>query len=274
MPMFERFDYSGTTPTLYDGADMVSPTDRRRMMPLVRISANRFLSHDQTGAHTVLAADHNHLWIMHSENEDSGERYFSIAGNSLNQGYDYNKLVVTTGLRLPHRVRFANGNPAGRKRGQLIHNNFHLWLAAPGTIWELDATVGSPALGYGAKRNAGNGSLIGGPGVLRDDRSGLAALHALSWAWYGPGTDRRSANWSLRACGMLPSFEAVDGLTDAPKVEDATSMPYPTMGKLVNTLGANGEFHVVNTPITRIAYDHVAGLTSWSSEWSELETEQ
>jgi hypothetical protein len=275
LPMFERFSYIGTTPALYDATDIISPSDRRRMMVLVRISANRYLTVDQTGARVSVAADRNHLWIMHSEDEDAGTRYFGITSDStLSAGYDYNKIVVTAGLRLPHRVRFASGDPASTRRGQIIHNNFHLWLAAPGTIWEIDATVGNSSTGYGAKRNAGNGSLAGGPGVLRDDRAALAAIHHLTYAWYGGDTDRRSASWSIRACGMLPSFSAIEEITDAPRASDAATILYPTLGQLVNTLGANGEYHIINTPITNIEYDHKTGVTTWTSEWSELETER
>jgi hypothetical protein len=275
LPMFERYDYTGTTPTLYDGDDVVSPTDRRRLMILVRLSANRYLTVDQTGAHVSVASDKNHLWLTHAEDEDAGTRYFSkTSDGTLDAGYDYNKLVVTTGLQLPHRVRMASGDPTSLKRGEIIHSNMHLWLAAPGTIWEIDATVGDPSAGYAAKRRAGNGSLIGGPGVLRDDRGALAAIHSLTWAWYGTDTDRRSASWSLRACGFLPSFTAVEEITDVPTSDDATDILYPNLGQVVNTLGANGEYHIINTPITRIAYDHKSGITTWSSEWSELERER
>lgn len=275
LPMFERYDYTNTVPTLYDTTDTLAPNNRRRMIPLVRIDDDRYLTHDQTGAHTTLAADKSHVWVIHSDDEEHPSRFFSdTSDDTLGATYDYNQIVLSVGMRLPHRVRFASGDSTGRKRAQIIHDNFHLWLAAPGTIWELDPTIGDESEGYGVKRNAGNGSFIGGPGILRDDRAGLAALHALSFAWYGPGTDRRSSAWALRCCGFAPSFQAVPEITDNPTADNVTTINYPTLGQLVNLLSANGESHIINTPITRIAYDHKSGITSWSTEWSELETER
>ncbi len=67
----------------------------------------------------------------------------------------------------------------------------------------------------------------------------------------------------MRDCGFLTTYALAD---------DATGT-FPTLGKVVSTISANGEKHNVFCPITRVAYDNLTGVTSWSTEWSELEYE-
>lgn len=285
LPLFEGYDYTTATPTRYDAAAYdQNAQSRRRMMLLVRKSADRYLTSEQTTARVALECDGQDLWISHSEDQGSTTRFFSDTSASgataLSAAFNYQQIVLTVGLRLPHRVRFASGDATlGRKRGQLYHKDYHLWIASPGAIWEVDMATGSASAGYAGKRRACAGT-TSAPGILRDDRAGLAALHALSWAWYGNGNDptnptvRRSATWALRCCGLLPSFQAYDGLSVPTDGSSPTTVAYPQLGELVTTLAANGETHDVNTPVTRIAYDHVTGTTTWSSEWSELDTER
>jgi hypothetical protein len=164
-------------------------------------------------------------------------------------------------------VRFASGDPTSRKKGLITHRDHHLWLAHPLAIYDLDRSSGSVSAGFTPKRLAGYTS----PGLLRDDRAALAQLHQLAWAWYGPVYTRRSASWSLRDFGFFDTFSAVEGLTNTPREGDATDMDYPHLGDVVETLFANGTGQTVNTPVTRVAYDNETGVTSWSSEWAELD---
>ncbi len=155
----------------------------------------------------------------------------------------------------------ASGNPDSKRKRVLRHDGLHLWLAPVQSIWSLDSTTGSLALGHTARRSAAASGA--GPGLLRDDRNALAALHNLAWSWYG-GV-RRTARWTLRCCGLLPSFSSYD--------EDGglATIAYPTIGRLVTNLSANGEVHQINTPITSVRYDNEAGQTTWATDWGELD---
>jgi hypothetical protein len=64
-------------------------------------------------------------------------------------------------------------------------------------------------------------------------------------------------------CG---TFDTID--TDG---EDAGAITYPTIGKCVQYLYANGSKITLNTPITRCHYDHQAGITTWSTDWQDLD---
>ncbi len=270
LPLFEAYSYSGATPARNDAASETANPQRRKALCYVRVAANRYLDVDQTSTGSVhMSADHDSLWIIHSGDEGVGTRFFSTSSPSnLSSAFDYSKIVLTVGLKMPHRVRFASGDAlTNGRRGKVYIPGAHLWVAAPGAIYDLDTSTSSGG-GYAARRNAVGASFTT-PGILRDDRAGLAAIHALSWAWYGSDTTHRSASWSLKCCGFLPSFSAYDGDTIS---GDASDHTYPTIGKVITTLTANGAEHTLNTPITRVHYDAEKAVTTWATEWHELET--
>ncbi len=270
LPLFEAYTYTGATPARNDSASETFNPQRRKAMCYVRVAANRYLDVDQTSTGSVhMSGDHDSLWIIHSGDEGVGTRFFSTSSPSnLSSAFDYSKIVLTVGLRMPHRVRFADGDAlTNGKRGKIYIPGAHLWVAAPGAIYDLDTSTTSSG-GYAARRNA-VGASVTTPGILRDDRAGLAAIHALAWAWYGSTSTHRSASWALKACGFLPSFSAHPGVDTS---ADAIDYTYPTIGQVVTTLAANGAVHDLNTPVTRVHYDAERGVTSWSTEWHELET--
>lgn len=272
MPLYEDYDNSAASAVRFDAGVEGSEPGRRRMFALLKRTGDKFLTFDQARATHSLSAhvrlDKNSFWIVHSEDEGGTTRKLSDATKTDYQtsgsSFYYYDVAITTGLRLPHRVRLASGDPKGRKRGRIYHPNHHLWLAHHGAIYDLDCSAagGTAATGFTPKRNA-RGATNTAPGIVRDDREGLAALHALAWAYYGPTTPRRSASWAMRDCGFLTTY---------PLADDATGT-FPTLGKVVSTISANGEKHNVFCPITRVAYDNLSGVTSWSTEWSELEYE-
>jgi hypothetical protein len=96
----------------------------------------------------------------------------------------------------------------------------------------------------------------------------LSYLHALACAWYLQ--PRRTATWSLRDCGIFGEFYA----TTEDGGASLYSIPYPTLGKTVDQLTAGGQTRSLRTPITSIAYDHQAGITTWQTEWQDLEFSQ
>ncbi len=270
LPLCEGYQYTDTLPARVDTAtETISPA-RRKIVGYVRISANRYLDFDQTASGSVvISVDGNAVWAVHSGDEGAGTRFFSDTGLSgASAVYNYEKLVFTVGLRLPHRVRLATGDSDHRRKVNVNLPGLHLWVASPGAIHDLDTATGSASLGFAGRRGACSGSVSGGPGILRDDRSALARAHHLAWAWYGTDSSHRTASWTLNACGFLLSFAARPGLNVT--TGDVEPYGYPTIGKVVSTLAANGQTFTLNTPITRIAYDNEAGTTTWATEWQEL----
>jgi hypothetical protein len=272
LPLYEGYVYTGDTPTRVDNTTEKDSPHRRKLMGYVRVAANRYLDFDQTSLGSIhMSSDGHGIWIVNSGDDGAGSRFFSsTATSTLGAAYNYYAIVLTVALRLPHRVRFASGDPltAGR-RGKIYIPGCHLWLATPGAIHDLDTTTSSSG-GYAARRNACGGSNTD-PGILRDDRTGLAQIHALAWAWYGTDTERRSAGWSLKACGFLPSYEAYEGASIPTDGSSTTPVSYPTIGQVVTTLTANGNDHTLNTPITRVRYDAERAVTRWETEWHGLE---
>ena len=271
LPLFEGYVYTGATPARSDAAAEISTPTRRKIIGYVRLAANRYVDFDQASNASIhVSVDEDGIWVVHSGDEGAGTRFLSDTTASLSAGYNYQNLVLTVGLRLPHRVRMASGDPTAKRKAQIIVPNCHLWLSSPGAIHDLDTSTTSSG-GYAARRGA-CGATVAQPGLLRDDRAALAKQHALAWAWFGNDTPHRSASWGMRACGFLDSFDAYSG-TEVEQDGITTSVDYPTLGNVVTTLSANGEIHTLNTPITRIAYDNTVGLTRWETEWSSLEFE-
>ncbi len=268
--LFESYKYTGATVVRNDAAAETANPQRRKPICYVRVAAGRYLDVDATASGSAhISVDHDAIWIIHSGDEGTGTRFFSTSSPSnLSSAYDYSKIVLTTALKMPHRVRFASGDAlTNGKRGKIYIAGSHLWLASPGAIFDLDMSTLASG-GYAARRNAVGASATS-PGILRDDRTALALIHALSWAWYGSTSTHRSASWSLKACGFLPSYSAYSGTTISGTAADVT---YPTIGQVVTTLTANGADQTLNTPVTRVHYDAERGVTSWSTEWHELET--
>lgn len=283
-PLIEGYAYLNNTPQRWDSSTS-TPADsaetdrqpRRRMTGYIRVAANRYLQFDDPGTalSIQIGLDAQGIWLRHSNDESAGTRAFAAPTSSgfNSSGYDYSAVALTVGLRLPSRVRFASGDPTGRRRGKLYHPGSHLWLASPGAIWALDTSTTS-SNGYAARRKACLGTVNGTdstPGILRDDRAGLAALHALAWAWYGTTTTHRTAQWALRDCGFLPSYQAYSGTSIPSNGGSLTTVTYPTIGKVVTTMNANGSTTTLNTPVTRVHYENETGITTWSTEWAELE---
>jgi hypothetical protein len=274
LPLYEGFKYNVTTPVRWDGATEAGDANRRPPIFMVRVSANRYTKVSELQGNFAYTIDDDGIMLAETSDDGSGTRYFSdTTDDSLDAEYDYTALVFTVALRLPHRVRMYSGlppaDPECSRRMSINHQNLHLWLAHPGAIWDVDATTGSSADGHTPRRNAANGSVAGGPGILRDDRSELARLHALSWEWYSRG--RRSGSWALRACGFLSSFQAYLDDPEPDFSEDAEDVAYPALGDLVGTLATNGQTETMDTPITRIRYNNEVGVTTWETDWAALE---
>lgn len=278
LPLFEGYAYDSTPPARADGQTAITfagQPNRREPMVFVRIAKNRFLKMDDPllgnpgGVSVQIKADG--IKVTAGSDAASGYRYFgdsTLSSNSLSAVYKWDKLVFTVGLRLPHRIRMATGDPNSPRKLVIRHRDLHLWMAPQSAIWDLDTTTRT-SQGSNARRDAASG---GNPsGALRDDRAALAKLHALAVAWYGPTEDllgngifdtrRRGCTWGLRCCGDIPSSTDYDG----------GGVIYPDCGQVIQTISANGQAYLAYTPVSSFAYDNTNGITTWTTDWCDLD---
>lgn len=275
LPIYAGYKYT-TTAVRRDGRAESGYPQRLPAQVYLRVDANTYLSLSMAeDLGLTFKMSKAGILVYSQADQGDGTRQVSIIDETnLDAAYDYNALVFTYCVRLPHRVRFRSGlpptDPNCKRRSTLYQRDHHLWLAHPGAIWALDAENGTLADGYPALRNACGGA-VGTPGILRDDRTALAQLHALAWSWYG--YHRVNAQWSLRDCGFLLGFDAFTGIVGTP-IDGAmqpTFISYPILGQIVTFLKHNGGEDAINTPITRITYDNGTGLTTWYTDWCELD---
>lgn len=279
LPLYESFKYVSSVPVRWDGVAEHTDQPRRPILALMKVAADKFVKVEEVAPGMSMRIDGRGIWFFDSAGLGDGTRKISDPSlaslGALAIIGKYENLCFTVGLQLPHRVRLYSGrnpdDPNCRRKAQICVPDHHLWLAHPGAIWELDASTGTAATGHTPLRKAA-AALPGTPGLLRDDRAALARQHYLAWSWYG--TDRRTAAWALRACGFLPSFDAYSGLGIPTNGASTNVVTYPTLGKTVNTLKANGETLTINTPITRISYDNRTGTTTWETDWCTLDRER
>ncbi len=276
LPLFEGYTYATSPPVRKDGLSESGCPPRRPPLVLVRTAPNRYVPGEFAIRPIGIHVSDDGI-LMSAPSDMADQQVSRVVGDTtdatLGSAYNNNQIGCTVGLKLPHHIRYATTGmqPDGvtpiaaeniRRRRTITHNNIHLWLASPGAIWDLDITT-NDAYGYPAKRNA-CGATTGAPGILRDDRAVLANLHALAATWYL--TERRTATWGIRDCGMLPGYSYADGNGVA-----SGTTAYATLGKVVTTMTAGGQAHTINTPVTSITYDNEIGVTTWATDWAELD---
>lgn len=269
LPLYEGWNYGVLPPVRFDGSTEWQAPPRRPLLALARTGDDRYLDLRRIGFNAQLDPGYG-LLISYGPDQDDrrATRWFSGIP-ALGGAQPPDQLVLTVGLQLGERVRMASGDTSGRRRLRIEHRGLHLWLAHPGAIWDLDRATSAIAEAPGKRQAAG--ATVGAPGILRDDRTYLAQLHALTCAWYL--ADHITATWSLRDCGCLPSFEAATSSDGTP-----TAIAYARLGDLVTEItwrDRAGLAHAspVATPVTSIAYDHRTGTTTWTTDWAELDTE-
>lgn len=278
LPIYEGYDYSVQPPVRKIGnsgvLDEASAPARRAPFALIRAASDRYLfAHElDEGRGMTLHVRGRDLLLFSTKDQEVGERVASdTSDDSLNATYDLADIAFTVGLELPHRVRrrtvrTVNGSQVAVNRTVRVRlPDLHLWVASSGAIWDLDAT-GIDEDGMPGKRGvagASNATL----GLIRDDRAALSRLHAMACAWYLG--DRRTATWSMRACGFLPDF-AVD-TTDSADNPTTGLVDFPQIGQVVHEMQAGGQTRTLDTPITSMAYDHTTGITTWQTDWPELD---
>jgi hypothetical protein len=227
----------------------------------------------------TLQMDDYGVMIVYGPEEPLGQRVLSTpalaqyaysAANlpdvDLSNGFVLNTLNCSLGLELGSRVRISynttgdNYQLSGRRLLMNI-NGLHLWLGAPGCIWELDYTRATQA-SYGAGLKFQGTT----PTILRDDRDSLSFIAALAWAYFG--SVHNPAVWSLNDCGFLSTFTDIGG----------KAIAYPALGQLVGKITYSGSpgngvetSAALNTPITCIHYDHDAMTTTWHTDYVDYD---
>ncbi|MEY2653904.1 MAG: hypothetical protein RLZZ524_932 [Pseudomonadota bacterium] len=163
----------------------------------------------------------------------------------LADGYD-DRLRVSVGLRLAERVRLGTGPVDGESRKAIFVSGAHLWQMAGGTQDPWSWSQGM--------RNV----LAASDTIVRDDRAKMQAIHDLAADWYlvQSGADRRrGVTFALRA-----GPESAIGGTLSSRV-----------GWFISTIRAAGTDNSVRTPVTRIDYNHDDGVTTYTTEWTDLD---
>ena len=278
LPLYEGYDYTANSLTRYDGAaqnaELYAPP---RLRPLILRNFNRGNAaatyvDSVTADGSGLANDDFGVLII-SGDASIGQRPFSGVGGPAAGQFAPEALTLTVGLQLSNRVRMASAQtdpttalPYVRekapRRRSLRFPGIFLWLADPSAIWSIyDATIN--ANNQTPKRNAAGGTVSSDgltivPGIIRDDRSKLAQLHALAWSWYS--SPRSTGQWQIRGCGLFDDFP----------LEPSGSAPYPPIGAVVHHLTSSVDYFP-NTPITRIRWDVASGVTTWVLDWNELD---
>ncbi len=268
LPLYDGYKYDTQPPTREDGQSAVAfngtPARREPMVMFRDGEEDRFIRVDSLSYGVQFKIMPDGFMLLCADDQATGLRKLGDDDSSLQQDRRFDSAVFTVGFRLPHRVRMASGKPNGARRMVITHRDIHLWLSHPSAIWKLDDTNSDNAPAYPPKRIGGSSYSI-----IRDDRSALARLHALAAAWYLPTRNssgqeqfkHRNASWSLRCCGDIPSSTAYDG----------GGVVYPTLGKVVHLLKANGEHIECNSVVSSISYDNTNGTTTWTTDWMDLD---
>ncbi len=254
MPLYVGYDYSLTPPAPAASAELDGKPKRRKLTVYMRNADDRYeTAGDWNSGGAEIGNDSDGTTVEWSGDEE-GDR-------SMDTDDKYQQITFTVGLRLPQRPRVASAISGDVRTRRVIRiSDLHLWIAHPGCIWDLD---GSSENTDGCQGRRVGGTIGTVPGkLLRDDRLALASAHYLAWEWYRSDSPRASVVWSLRCCGLLPSY--IDLAGDA--------VAYPTMGKIVGSMYAGGDVMNPLTPITRIDYDNTTGVTTWHTDWEELDS--
>lgn len=272
VPLFEGYVYNGVSPARGDGGTETGEPSRCQPTIWMRMADDRYEMPDEVS----LRITQDTIIIKRESDDKEGYRWISDQGEDLGASYDTDQLGITLALELSHRLRFRSLRSSANAQGMGIRNtkrievpDAHLWLASPGAIWSVDGesfdSNGSP----GQRGACGGvvGDHVNTPGILRDDRTRVAILHALACAWYLQ--DHHPCSWTIRGCGFLPSFGIVsDGSS---KLDPDATIAYPTVGQFVTTITASGQKITVNVPITGKIYNHQAQTTTFSCDWSDLD---
>lgn len=281
LPIYEGWRYDVDPPVRYDGAQDYIPPGR--MPPVVLYRADLDVSGAPTwfplnAAGFNLQTDDFGLYIVNQIEESTGVRLLATAealpnayesmgtpGIDTAAGFNLQKMNTIVGVELGTRVSILRYqtpltgayDDIGRKYVMTI-NGLHLWLGAPGAMWECDYNRAGQSDGQwnpGLKFPTGKAAYC-----IRDDRNELSFIAALAWEYYG--NIHNPATWGINDCGLLTSFVTDDGVT----------IPYPKLGQMVGKVTHAGTQAqpikaTLNTNITSIHYLHEQGQTWFRTDY-------
>lgn len=290
LPIYEGWNYSVSPPVRFDSGDDYMPPPR--MQPLLLYKADTAQTNGDpswvnmcvSGGFNLQMDDYG-MYFVHGAEEVSGFRYMAtlalapnafkdlgLDGVTTTNGWTQANMNTIVGVELGTYVRLAysvsgQGYNYFPRRMRMQVNGIHLWLGAPGAIWELDYLRASSD-----KYTPGLKFPTGDPTIIRDDRNSLAVIGALASKYYleihNPG------EWALKDCGFLTKFAN----------EAGDPVYYPKVGQLVgkvtygggkvsddgNTVSKPAEAQL-NTPITCVHYDHEQGITQWKTDYIDYD---
>jgi hypothetical protein len=265
LPFFEGYNYTTDPATTYDTITRTESARRKPMVMIKQTGYDRF--YDWEGAfHLTLRPNGVLLQIAGDDTEAGSFRTFGdLTKASLESAENVTDLTMTLAVELPNRIRYLTGDADSSKRKVIYIKGQHLWLAHPGTIWALD-TDDETSNGIAPKR-------IASLRYLRDDRTELQYAHTLAVQWYK--SDHTSATWALRCNGTYGTFTH-NPMAGGSSGLGLATQTYPQIGRLVKKLYCcgnlqSGNAYDLNTPITSIEYDGDEGITTWGTDWNELD---
>jgi hypothetical protein len=287
LPIYEGWNYTTIPAERFDEGSDYLPPDRTNPIIMYQADTNTgdgkmtwFPLH-QAGFN--IQPDDFGLLIINQNEESNGFRYlagstapsyrsfasdYSKPDITLASGVDLNKLNTILGVEIGTRVsiQYDNGadpNKASNydilgKRLTLTISGIHLWLGAPGAIWELDYIQAETVNKWRAGLKLPDDKIAA---ILRDDRNDLSFIAALTWEYFGhvhnPGT------WGLKDCGLLDAFTDINGYRRF----------YPTLGQIVSSVTTSGNLGSIenkitlDTPISSIHYNHAQCETTWRTDF-------
>jgi hypothetical protein len=242
LPLYSGYDYTAGVgkPSADAAADGIP--NLRNAYILMRTASDTYEAPED--GYTV-HNDEDGMYIRFSGDESTGTRQLETTADNL---------TVSVGLLMPQRPRFYSAiSGTVRRRKTIRIPGADLWIAHPGCIWDITDTGA-------AKRLTGNIGPIGGR-ILKDDRVTMARVHYLSWEWYRSDTSRYAVTYAIRDCGLLYDWTDLAG----------TAKQYARLGQCLTSLTAAGDIYHPNTPVTSIQYDNASGITTWHTDWQELD---
>lgn len=237
--MYDGINYAVNPPAPYEAGD---PIRERERVPIqaYRVEDGVYTSlYDDEDLRVTISRDGPDLRVTSSE-DDGPIRMLSEDGED--------GIAVVAALRLPIRP-VAFGSRTGGGTGIQVRNIFvadaHLWLVNTGTILGVNAgDIVRPVATTGIPAAA----------LARDDRMRLRQVLEQSRQYYL--RERRKGAWSLRCFGF-----GVD--------TDTIATEWPRLGNIIREVTRAGETVEWGTPVSRVEYDHIEGLTTWTTDMDE-----
>jgi hypothetical protein len=241
LPLLAGYDYSGASPAL-----VAADTQQRLKIQLF------YRESDTSEVWIPLAAESGNRPNVTLDGPDL--RIELPGATRFGELYPEGTVLALLALEMPHRLRIKRvGRSPARNVKRIFVPGAHMHIAAPGSFYSV--VNGALQRFFTATPTT--------PYKIRDDFFTLEYAAAIASRWYLQR--RRTASWSLYCCGLNSGAYLADENGEA----STTLTPWPKLGYVVLNILAGGITHAIDTPITRIDYDHIAGRTTWQTGWAD-----